>query len=630
MEQSKPAIEPYVASEKTVAETTVLALGLGAALAVVMGAANTYLGLYAGMTVSASIPAAVISMAILRGVFRRGTILENNITQTMASTGESLAAGAIFTVPALVIVGQWQEFQFWPTTAIVMLGGVLGVIFMVPMRRALIVGRTDLVYPEGVACSEVLIVGQEGGSGIKSIALGLGVGAVFKFLITGLHWLREAIEGAFILNERAFYFGANASAALVAVGYIVNLQIASLVFLGGVIGWVIAIPLLGGAGGDREAIEVAGELWSTQVRYIGVGAMLVGGVHSIWHVRHGIVAGVTGLRGAAAAFEGGHLRTERDLPLTALLTIFLFATVGTFFFYDFLIGNMGIAAVAAAIMILAAFLFVAVATYIVGLVGSSNSPVSGMTICAVLIAAGILLALGVRGDSAILATLGVAGVVCCATCTSGDIAQDLKTGQLVGATPRNLQWTELVAVLVSSFFFAPILTLLHNNYGIGTLDGLPAPQATLFASLAEGFFGEGEIPRDMVFIGGAVGVALLVINYGLEKAQSPFRAHVMPVAVGIYLPLALSVPIFIGGLIRAFVERGRSRQPGAFDTGLLFGSGLIAGEALMGILIAIPIALQDQLGFTMPTGPGNFPLTVVSFAALLAGYTWIARQRSNS
>ncbi|MDX1384645.1 MAG: oligopeptide transporter, OPT family, partial [Thermoanaerobaculia bacterium] len=281
---------PSPAPAAPIRELTLRVLVLGGVLSVVMAAANTYLGLKVGMTVSASIPAAVLSMAILRGAFRDGTILENNLVQTMASTGESLAAGVIFTVPALVMVGAWQDFQLWPTTLIVLLGGLLGVVFMVPMRKALIVDRADLVYPEGVACAEVLIAGQEGGRGLRAIGLGMGVGAGFKLLETAFSVFRPTVEAAVVRGRSVLYAGADMSVALLGVGYIVDLHIASLIALGGALGWWVALPLLGG---DPALVPVdaAYALWSDKVRFIGVGAMLVGGVHSIWSVRGGILAG---------------------------------------------------------------------------------------------------------------------------------------------------------------------------------------------------------------------------------------------------------------------------------------------------------------------------------------------------
>lgn len=598
------AVGPYVPAHVETTEITARALILGTVLSVVMGAANTYLGLYAGMTVSASIPAAVISMAILRGILRQGSILENNIVQTMASTGESLAAGVIFTVPALLLVGAWQNFEFWPTTLITMLGGALGIVFMVPMRRALIVDRPDLVYPEGVACAEVLIVGDEAAAGtaskagsaaasagVRAIGQGVVIGGLFKFLLNGLNLVHGTVEGALARGRSVLYAGADMSVALLAVGYIVDLQIASLITLGGVIGWLVILPLLGAPGEGVSALDHAWDLWSSQVRYVGVGTMLIGGLWSIWQVRGGIVAGLTGLEAVHGEQTSAAVtpRTERNIAVGALLTIFILTVVGTFAFYDYLVESHGLAVLTTILMVLTSFLFVAVATYIAGLVGSSNSPVSGMTICALLIAAGVLLALGIRGDSAILATLGIAGVVCCATCTSGDVAQDLKTGLLVGATPARQQKTELIACVITAFSFAPILTLLHNAYGIG--EGLRAPQAALFASLTQGFFGDGQLPWNLILLGVGIGLVLIVTNLLLERSGSGFRTHVMPVAVGIYLPLSLDIPIFVGGLLRYFLKRRRAAQVSeSRDHGVLFGSGLIAGEALMGIGLAVLIA----------------------------------------
>jgi putative OPT family oligopeptide transporter len=629
MSEQKSAQQPYIPADRDVPEVTIRALVLGAILSIVMAAANTYLGLYAGMTVAASIPAAVISMALLRGVLGSGTILENNIVQTMASTGESLAAGVIFTVPALVMVGAWQDFKFWPTTLITMLGGLLGIIFMVPMRKALIVDRPDLIYPEGVACAEVLTVGEEKGTGIKFIAQGLIVGAVFKMLVNAIQAVQGVVEGAIAKGRTVFYMGSDMSVALMAVGYIVNLQIAALITLGGSIGWLIAIPIMGGYEGG-STVDHAFDLWSNHVRYIGVGTMLVGGVWSIFQVRTGIVAGITGLgRLGGGSDKTEVLRTERNMSLGWLFGIFMATIFATFFFYDYLVGSWKVAALTAGIMVFTAFLFVAVATYIAGLVGSSNSPVSGMTICALLIAAGVMLALGIKGESAILATLGIAGVVCCATCTSGDVAQDLKTGLIVGATPARQQWTEIIGAIIPAFFFAPILTLLHASYGIGTdaPGALRAPQAALFASLTEGFFGEGTLPWNMIAIGAIIGVALIIINRMLEASGSTFRTHVMPVAVGIYLPLSLDIPILIGGLIRYFSTRRKGDRDEASDPGILFGSGLIAGEALMGILIAAFVFFKLDLPIVLVD---NWLVSLLIFGAVVGLYWRIATRREEA
>jgi putative OPT family oligopeptide transporter len=360
--------------------------------------------------------------------------------------------------------------------------------------------------------------------------------------------------------------------------------------------------------------------------------MLVGGIHSILSVRSGLVGGLRALKSAGDSSDAE--RTSQDLSLGYLGIVFLVTILGTLALYQFLTHNLGISSITTVVMVITAFLFVAVATYIAGLVGSSNSPVSGMTICALLITAGVLIALGISADLAILATLGVAGVVCCATCTSGDIAQDLKTGLLVGATPRKQQSVELLSTVVTAFFFAPILALLHKAYGIGTgAEGaLQAPQAGLFASLSQGLFGKGNIEWSMVQIGAGIGVALLVINKLLAMSGRKFRAHIMPVAVGIYLPLSLDIPLVVGGLVRTLFAR-RSASA-ASDQGVLFGSGLIAGEALMGILIAIPIAAGVALPYHL-AGEGPIASFVESGAssillgaAVVAMFVRYARNRS--
>jgi len=624
MTGEEPSIEPQ-APAGTPLETTFRAVGLGFVLSIVMVSANIYLGLYAGMTVSASIPAAVVSMAILRGILRRGTILENNIAQTMASAGESLAAGAIFTIPALVLVGAWTKFHFLPTMVVTMFGGLLGVVFMVPMRRSLIAKRPDLKYPEGVACSQVLMAGQEGGAGFRMIALGLVIGGAVKFLASGIQLIRGTIDGAVAHGRTLFYAGCDVSPALVAVGYIVGLDVAVLVFLGGFLAWDVALPLLGEYAGDGTPMETAKNLWASNIRYIGVGAMLVGGLHSVWRVRKGLLESLRNLRAARQRAGAGEVeRVERDVPLPLLTAVVIAAGIAIFITSIVLTHEPLLAVLATVLALAAGFLFVAVATYIVGLVGSTNSPVSGMTICAVLVAAGVLLLFGLQGHAAIIATLVIAGVVCCAASTAGDIAQDLKTGLIVGATPAKQQWTQLVAVIASSLMVAPTLTLLHHAYGIGTGEpgALPAPQAALFAGLTEGLFGDGGVPWNMAFLGVGVGIALIVVNSLLERSHSRFRTHVMPVAVGIYLPLSLSTPILLGGLLRHWFGQRDAEGQGR-DAGVLFGSGLIAGEALMGIALAVPICLQWKFW----DFGGGLIASLCVLAAILGLYAWIANRR---
>ena len=614
--------EPFVPAKKKIAEVTIQSILLGIILAVIMCAANAYLGLYAGMTVSASIPAAVISMAILRGILKRGTILENNIVQSIASAGESIAAGIIFTVPALVIIGAWHKFQFWPIFMISVCGGLLGIVFMVPLRRVLIVEEEELVYPEGVACAEVLIAGESGGSSILPIAYGLGLGSLFKFFTAGFKIFKGSIEVAESFMGRIFVFGSDLSPALFAVGYIIRLQIAVLVAVGGAIGWLVGIPLMSGDPiiADKSGLDAAWFLWSNKIRYIGVGAMIIGGIWSIIGVRNGIAKSVkriaSGFSEATNSKKNVIERTDQDMKLKHILIVTIVCVIGTFFLYHYLTKSIGISFFTTAIMIVSSFFLVAVSSYIVGLVGSSNNPVSGMVICTLLGTAGLFLLFGLKGNFAIVATLGVAGVACCAAVSAADISQDLKTGYLVGATPRKMQWAQMLGVIFPAMIMPPILTVLNNAYGIGT--GLKAPQATLFASIVDALFGEKEMPWDMVYIGMGIGIALIIADEILKRSKSNVRTYVMPVAVGIYLPLSLSTPIFLGGLLRFFIERHlgakETETESIHDYGVLMSSGLIAGESIMGIIIAALITAH--IGFPFTILQSNW-ISIVSFACLI-------------
>ena len=586
---------------QSTSELTVFALGLGILLAIVMSAANTYVGLYAGMTVSASIPAAVISMGILRGILRKGTILENNIVQTATSAGESLAAGIIFTVPALVIVGIWTDFNYWQTTLVALLGGLLGVLFMIPLRQALIVEEKELVYPEGIACAEVLKAGRDAGTGLFHVLTGLGLGSLFKLLVSGISFIKGTVEGTVRLYRTAVYFGSDMSTMLVGVGYIVGPNIAVLVFIGGAIGWILGIPIYGLVRGLPQGppTEAFYEVWSTQIRYMGVGAMIVGGIWSIIKVRKSIGAGFRNALHGYGIEKGEEVeRTERDLSSRQIGLGLLLVSIPIFILYGYMTGSTGIGLVAGVAMLIAAFFFVAVSSYITGLVGSSNNPVSGMVIVTVLFASILLLAFGLSGDEGILAVLIVAGVVACASCTAGDVSQDLKTGYLLKATPWKQQVAQMIGVAAAAFIIVPVLTVLHKAYGIGTGQpgALQAPQASLFAGLTRAVFSDRALPWNMVTIGATVGVVLIAIDEVLRKRNSAFRAHVMPVAVGIYLPFALAVPILLGGVVRTVVSRAST--PGAGNgaaktrqatirRGVLFSSGLIAGESIMGILLGV-------------------------------------------
>ena len=572
---------------------------MGLALSVIMGSANVYLGLKAGMTVSASIPAAVVGMLALKYFSRMSgkpsSILEANQIQTAASAGESLAAGIIFTMPALILIGVWQSFDMYLTTVIAFTGGLLGILFMIPMRQVFIVKNEDnLQYPEGLACASVLEAGQNStdSDSASSIIKGALVGGAFKGLISFVGLLKGNLETAILSGNRIFFFGGDISPALLAVGFIVRLNIAVLIFIGGSIGWLIGIPLLGG-GLEFAAHPADGawELWSTKIRYVGVGAMVIGGIASIFKVRKGLVDAIKVLRKTQVGSSQKNIPlNERNIPAKAINMFSAIAIILVGGVYFYITNNIVIAAFTTIIMIIMAFFFTAVASYIVGLVGNSNSPVSGMTITAVLFTGGLLYIFGFSGTEGMVATLGVAAIVCCAACTSGDVCNDLKTGQIVGASPYRQQIMQIAGVAVASLVMAPIMQLLHENTpgGIGGRE-LAAPQAGLFASLAKGFFGDGILPWNMVLIGCALGAIILVIDYILEIKSSSFRLYLMPVAVGIYLPFGLSTPILIGGLMAHFIlseNKSKAEPDSILQRGILLSSGLIAGESLMGILLA--------------------------------------------
>ena len=617
----------------TLPELNLRVFVLGLALSVIMGSANVYLGLKAGMTVSASIPAAVVGMLALKYFSRlsgkRASILEANQIQTAASAGESLAAGIIFTMPALILIGVWQSFDMYLTTVIAFTGGLLGILFMIPMRQVFIVKNEDnLQYPEGLACASVLEAGQDSteSDSASSIIKGALVGGAFKGLISFVGLLKGNLETAILSGNRIFFFGGDISPALLAVGFIVRLNVALLIFIGGSIGWLIGIPLLGG-GLEFAAHPADGawELWSTKIRYVGVGAMVVGGMASIFKVRKGLVDAIKVLRKTQVESSQKNIPlTERNIPAKAINIFSAIAIILVGGVYFYITNNIVIAAFTTVVMIIMAFFFTAVASYIVGLVGNSNSPVSGMTITAVLFTGGLLYIFGFSGTEGMIATLGVAAIVCCAACTSGDVCNDLKTGQIVGASPYRQQIMQIAGVAVASLVMAPIMQLLHENTpgGIGGRE-LAAPQAGLFASLAKGFFGDGVLPWGMVVIGCGLGAVILVIDYFLETKNSNFRLYLMPVAVGIYLPFGLSTPILIGGLMAHFIlseNKSKDKPDSVLQRGVLLSSGLIAGESLMGILLAF-IAGAGIQNLNLNLNPTL--ISVLTFLIALITVYWI-------
>ena len=622
-------------------QLTVKAIVLGLALSMVLAGANAYLGLFAGMTVSASIPAAVISMAVLK-LFRDSNILENNIVQTAASAGESLAAGVIFTLPALIILGYWNVFQYAWVSVIAGLGGLLGVLFTIPLRRSLIVEQ-QLVYPEGTATAEVLRVGESPGQGAKYLASAAILGALTKLAETGLRlWSGTAQAATYVGSSTIAYVGMNLSPALISVGYIVGLNIAVLIFLGGAISWYVAIPVYSAFFMDSDpslqaqfaagtgAADLAFAIWTSKIRYLGVGAMLVGGVWALVSMRGSLVSGIrSGLRAQSIESRGAYDHTQHDTPMKLVLACVALFVVPIFVLYHGIVGSVGVALSMTVTMIVTGFLFSSVAAYMAGLVGSSNNPISGITIATILFTSLMLLWL-MGGDASIgpPAAIMVGAVVCCAAAIAGDNLQDLKAGYLVGATPWRQQLMQAVGVIAAVLVMAPILNLLLQAYGIGPPtaerpDSLLAPQATLMASVAEGVFGAG-LPWSLVAIGALVGAAIVGVDEYLRVTGASWRAPVLAVAVGIYLPLELAVAILAGGLI-AHVASGRNQRSGGDGVvgrrnGVLFASGMITGEALIGILMAIPIVASgnpDVLAapFTIPTLVGVG--VIVGLVALL-------------
>ena len=602
-------------------ELTIYSVSIGLALSVIMGAANVYLGLKVGMTVSASIPAAVVSMLLLRVLLGRQSVLEANQAQTAASAGESLAAGIILTMPALVLVGVWHEFDLVLTTLVALAGGLLGIVLMIPMRRVFVTAGS-LPFPEGVACAAVLQTGQQADDA-RQVIRGALFGFVFKALMSFVGVLKGTLEGAWIVGKSVVYLGSDMSVALLGVGMIVRLNIAALVFLGGALGWLVALPILSaGISIPENPVERAYAVWSQQVRYIGVGAMVVGGLVAIGQVWNGLLEAVRAL--TRTPHKTGELfqddPTQEDIPRTWIIALSLVcvALIGSVYFL--FTGRLDVTLTATAIMVVMAFFFTAVASYIVGLVGNSNSPVSGMTITTVLATGVMLVLFGFTGTTGMLATLGVAAIVCCTACTAGDVCNDLKTGQLVGASPRRQQIMQIGGVAVAALIMAPVLQLLHD-YTPGGIGGkeLAAPQAQLFASLARGFFGDGHLPWNLVGCGAVLGLALVAVDRTLEKRGAAFRLHLMPIAVGIYLPFGLSVPIFLGGILSALLHRTASTQ----QPGVLLASGAIAGEALTGV----GIALAASLGFSrLQLGLSDGLQTGLSIIAALAALLFFYRQ----
>lgn len=581
--------QPYVPAEKITPEFTVTSVIMGVILAIVFGAANAYLGLRVGMTVSASIPAAVISMAVIRVIMRKDSILESNMVQTIGSAGESLAAGAIFTLPVLFLwakEGVIGSPSLVEISVIALCGGILGVLFMVPLRNALIVKEHGVLpYPEGTACAEVLLAGEEGGASAKSVFAGMGIAAVFKFIVDGL----GAAAGVITIPFKALKteLSAEVYPALISVGYICGARISAYMFAGGLIGWFVMIPAIVTFGGDSilypatdtianvYAAGGASAIWSSYIRYIGAGAVAAGGIISLIKSLPLIVntfkSAILGMKGAGSV---GNKRTDADLSMkligigVIIMILILWA-----------LPQIPVSLVGAIIIVVFGFFFATVSSRMVGLVGSSNNPVSGMAIATLLIATTLLKITGDTGAHGMQGAIAIGSIICIIAAMAGDTSQDLKTGYILGATPKKQQIGELIGTVVSALTIGGVLILLDTAWGFGT-EQIAAPQATLMKMIIEGVMG-GELPWNLVFIGAFIAIAVEIL--GISS---------LPVAIGLYLPLELSSTIMVGGLVRLVIDKkkakaGMAEENADSGSGILFCSGMIAGEGLVGILLAI-------------------------------------------
>ena len=620
--------KPYIPAEKVTPELTVTSVIMGCILAVIFGAANAYLGLRVGMTVSASIPAAVISMGVIRVILRRNSILESNMVQTIGSAGESLAAGAIFTMPALFLwaeEGLSDKPGIVEITLIALCGGILGVLFMVPLRNALIVKEhATLLYPEGTACADVLLAGEEGGANASTVFSGMGLAAIFKFVVDGLKLLPADVSAAF--KSFKGEIGMEVYPALLGVGYIVGPQIASYMFVGSIIGWMVIIPLIclfgpdtwlypadvGTTIADLYAAGGAAKIWSTYVKYIGAGAIATGGIISLIKSLPLII---TTFRDSIKSMKGGKntntARTAQDLPMQMIL----FGIVAMILII-WVVPAIPVTLLGAAIIVVFGFFFATVSSRMVGLVGSSNNPVSGMAIATLLIATFAIKSSGKTGIDGMTAAIAVGSVICIIAAIAGDTSQDLKTGYLLGATPKKQQMGEMLGVVVSGLAIGGVLYLLNAAWGYGTAE-IPAPQAQLMKMIVEGIMG-GNLPWGLVFVGVFLAICLEIL-----------RIPVMPFAIGLYLPIYLNATIMIGGIVRGLLDSRKgvdekTKTAQATD-GTLYCAGMIAGEGLVGILLAIFAVVGISLDMSGVVNLGNIGgvvLMIIMILSLLKFSIW--------
>lgn len=633
--ENKNDFKPYIPADKVTPEITATSIIMGIILAVVFGAANAYLGLRVGMTVSASIPAAVIAMGVIRIIMRRNSILESNIVQTVGSAGESLAAGAIFTLPALFLwaaEGKMDKPGILEITLIALIGGLLGVFFMVPLRNALIVKEHGILpYPEGTACAEVLLAGEKGGANASTVFAGMGFAALFKFIIDGLKVV--AGEVSFRVKGYAGEIGTQIYPAVMSVGYICGARISSYMFAGGILSWLVLIPLIVLFGensvlypsvdatiGQIFAESGAGGIWGSYIRYIGAGALAAGGIISLIKSLPLIIKTFSGaMKSMSNSGSSSNLRTEKDLNMKVVIAAILVLTV-----LIWLIPAIPVNPIGAVIIVIFGFFFATVSSRMVGLVGSSNNPVSGMAIATLLIATLILKFTGSIGVAGMASAIAIGSVICIVAAISGDTSQDLKTGYLLGATPKKQQIGEVIGVVAAALAIGGTLYLLDSAWGFGT-DELAAPQATLMKLIIEGVMG-GNLPWALVFTG--VFIAVVVELIGIP---------VLPFAIGIYLPVQLNACIMVGGLVRLFfdkMKKNSEKKEAIVNDGILFCSGMIAGEGLVGIVLALlavfGVGELIDLSKYVPTtvsNIGGIVLFAVIILTLLKFTIW--KKRSN-
>lgn len=603
---NKNEFKPYIPADKVVPEFTVTSIVIGIILAVVFGAANAYLGLLVGMTISASIPAAVISMGIIRVILRRDSILENNLVQTIGSAGESLAAGAIFTLPALFLWAEEGKIEFPSIITIFLIalfGGILGVCFMVPLRQALIVEEHGtLPFPEGTACAEVLLAGEEGGSKAGTVFTGLGIAAVYKFIADGLKLFPSEIGYAF-KGYAGSQIGIQVLPSLAGVGFICGPKIASYMLAGGTLSWFVLMPAIALFGGDATIFPgevpisqlAPGDLWGNYIKYIGAGAVAAGGIISLIKTFPLIVRTFKQAMSSMSKKQAqkNALRTEQDIPMPILLILLAVIVVLIWIIPTFPVSPLG-----SLIVVIFGFFFASVSSRMVGLIGSSNNPVSGMAIATLIIATLILKATGTGGTTGMVGAIAIGGVICIVAAIAGDTSQDLKTGFIVGATPKKQQIGEMIGVVVAAAAIGGVLYLLNEAWGYGS-EQIPAAQATMMKMLVEGIM-NADLPWALILIGVFIAIVVEIL-----------KVPVMPFAVGMYLPFSLSAGIMAGGIVRFIVEKIKGtdeEKKERADKGVLFTSGMIAGEGIMGIVLAVlavvgadsSINLSEKLGITTP------------------------------